>query len=464
MGELMKIRTQLANAEATAKNQRIMDDQATLREELRQRSQDRVKSWGNTLEALRVKKDSKRQAKIEAEEARRQVQDAEEVAFQAQQRRAAIDRAQKLLFEDTDRVKTFNSKLYLSDALKERELQAEIAAEKKARAKREEEFWHNKTLQQVKEMEAEEERKAEERLQRAMRAKEIQTEQLEEMRLRIVKERLDERHEGELIKARALANMEEEEQSKQTAKLEARQKAMEALHQTRKHASEKAEMDAKRQQEEEETIRKFAEQKERKMQQRAARAAELTNKKQQMRQQMIDRQYEYLMSLRTDEERRLADQIEATEAARMAAEAAKEEKRAKAFAEGRAFNAAQLEKRRQDAEQAAREGRVEAANLQKMFEDMKQRDKDQTLSRRQKNYDLKGYHKRQMEEKVKKKLTAAERAAAEDAARRAQMEEDDHAYLHYTAQTIDQYRVEGKNIKPLTLQVAKSMKQPMISA
>ena len=49
--------------------------------------------------------------------------DQEEAQRQLQSRQMQIERANKMLYEETDRVKTFHSRLLMSDILREREEQ-----------------------------------------------------------------------------------------------------------------------------------------------------------------------------------------------------------------------------------------------------------------------------------------------------------------------------------------------------
>ena len=108
-----------------------------------------MSTWNNTLEARRRQKEQARQVKIDEEEQRRQVMDREEAAFQAAERKKAIQRAKTLLYENTERVKALGSKLYVSDVLKERELQMQIQSEIKERRQNEERLWHEKTIEVI---------------------------------------------------------------------------------------------------------------------------------------------------------------------------------------------------------------------------------------------------------------------------------------------------------------------------
>lgn len=64
-------------------------------------SQARYQNWGNTLEAQRTKKKNDRIRKLEAIERAQQIIDAEEAQYQEAQRRVVLDRANRLLWQDT---------------------------------------------------------------------------------------------------------------------------------------------------------------------------------------------------------------------------------------------------------------------------------------------------------------------------------------------------------------------------
>lgn len=85
---------------------------------LRKQSQSRYKNWGNTLEALREKKKRDRENRLAQIESAQRVIDSEEAVYQEQQRRAAIDWANRVQFQECERVKTFQSSLNMANVLK----------------------------------------------------------------------------------------------------------------------------------------------------------------------------------------------------------------------------------------------------------------------------------------------------------------------------------------------------------
>ena len=104
-----------------------MEVRARARGELTEKQQDKARlhalsnarkaKWPNTLEANRIKKENARQEKLDAEEALRKEIDAQEEALHVEKRRLAIERANKMLYDSTDRVKSLHSKLLLADVM-----------------------------------------------------------------------------------------------------------------------------------------------------------------------------------------------------------------------------------------------------------------------------------------------------------------------------------------------------------
>merc|ERR1712216_706919 len=163
---------------------------------------------------------------------------------------------------------------------------------------------------------AEEERKREERQQRALHAKQVQLDQLEDFRVRYVENKRAEKREGELIKQRVEMHIAEEKRQEKEKKDEENRRAMQTLADNRKLQEEKRISELQAREDEEKRIQYFAEEKERKMKMRAEREAEIATQKQAIRQRMIDRQVAYLQSLRKNENERIAGQAREVEAIR----------------------------------------------------------------------------------------------------------------------------------------------------
>merc|ERR1712166_983754 len=118
-----------------------MNELRTERARLQKLSTERVSRWPNTLEAERKNKEAKRLERHEEEETERRKIDKEEAAIQGEKRRMAIERANKMLYDDNDRVKSFHSALLLSDVMKEREAQIEVTRQRTKNERRRDKHW-----------------------------------------------------------------------------------------------------------------------------------------------------------------------------------------------------------------------------------------------------------------------------------------------------------------------------------
>ena len=140
-------------------------------------SNSRKAKWPNTLEAARERKERARQEKLDAEESLRQEIDREEEALQAEKRRLVIERANKMLYDSTDRVKSLHSKLLLTDVYQERERQIEVKTRLKQREQVDKARWHQKTQEAIRRMDAEEDSRDEEEAVKRAEVARIRTEQ-----------------------------------------------------------------------------------------------------------------------------------------------------------------------------------------------------------------------------------------------------------------------------------------------
>ena len=77
------------------------------------------------FQAQRSNKVTEQAAKKALEESKRLAIDKSEALQRAEDRRLQVERANKMLYDSTDRVKSFHSALLLSDVLREREKQIE---------------------------------------------------------------------------------------------------------------------------------------------------------------------------------------------------------------------------------------------------------------------------------------------------------------------------------------------------
>merc|ERR1711988_1682299 len=185
--------------------------------ELQKLSQGRVKQWPNTLEAERKRKEARRQEKLDREEEERKKIDREEAAIAGEKRRMAIERANKMLYDDNDRVKNFHSNLMLSDVLKEREAQIEVNRQKKKNERRREKYWAEIQKDAMDEYDRKEKDKRQEEVRRKNEVSVAREKQLSEIRELLAKRKEEEKREGELVVQKAqmeIAKARREEQAR----------------------------------------------------------------------------------------------------------------------------------------------------------------------------------------------------------------------------------------------------------
>uniref|UniRef100_A0A6U4N8R6 Trichohyalin-plectin-homology domain-containing protein n=1 Tax=Hemiselmis andersenii TaxID=464988 RepID=A0A6U4N8R6_HEMAN len=457
--ELNRIRTTLLHAEAKTQGQAILSEEDRLREKLRDMSKQRMSGWNNTLEARRRQKEAARQSKIDEEEKRRQVMDREEAAFQAAERKKAIQRANTLLYENTERVKAFGSKLYLSDVIKEREMQMVVQNSIKAREKEDERLWHERTMEAIRKGGEEEDRKKEEALQRALHGKQVQLDQLEEFRVRYVTQKRAEKREGELIMAKVEAHILEEKEQEARAKEEEKARAAKTLKDNRRLQEEKRIAEQQAREDEEKRIMFFAEEKERKMRLRAEREAEIAAHKQAIRQRMIDRQVAHLQSLRQNENERVAGQVREAEAKRDAEINEKNRKMQEQLQAIKQSHLSQLNAKAKAKVDSKIQGEADASQFQADYQAGLEADRAAEAARRQRRIELKHYHIKQARNRAAHQRLQNKDDEDEQELIRQKLLEEDLLFDKYTKALIEQYEAEGKPTKPLLIELAKMKAQ-----
>lgn len=93
--------------------------------------------------AQRKKKEDEKIRALEDEEVERRKVDAKEEAFQMEIRNDMITRANKILHDNQDKVKSLHQKMMMSDVLQERDAQKKLGQRKKKQVKAMEQNWFN---------------------------------------------------------------------------------------------------------------------------------------------------------------------------------------------------------------------------------------------------------------------------------------------------------------------------------
>ncbi|KAG6594201.1 Coiled-coil domain-containing protein [Phytophthora cinnamomi] len=285
----------------------VQSDREARRQAIKLKSEQRTATWPNTLEAMRKKKDRWKKDKEERLEEERKKIDEEEMRLQRDAQTKQIERANRLLYEQTDRMKTLRSKQLLADVVHHRTLQLEEKQMLKDQDDLTNYLYDRQVLAKVLEGEEEERRLRKKNQDDNARLAAIQKGQLEEYKQRYINELREEKMDGERMKQQAeqeyLDEMEKERQRKLRLKQasEEAQLANQRLRAHREMLKEKERLeDVKREEEE------------RKKQLRDAKRINLQRQKkenaQARKQRMIDLATNNLVKLEQKNEERLQNQ------------------------------------------------------------------------------------------------------------------------------------------------------------
>jgi len=426
--------------------------------ELHDLSLARAKTWNNTLEGSRRKKADEKRKKLELEELERQKVDSEEAKIQLDQRKATIERANKLLYDESDRIKSFHSKMMMCDVLAEREAQVGLKGElKKLEQIREDRFleMEKQNYRRMLEREMKEKETKEDLSKMASKAQKHQLAEYKEKRFREVE---DQMLEGELLRRKAIEDLDGERGAEHSR----RSQAVQAMQETQK-ANEylkqiKAE-DALRQQREEEKIQEYAVRKEKMLHLRKAKEEEVFQQKQAQRNLMIDAQSKRLGEMQNDEEERVDRQVAEKEASDESKRLAKQEAKHRWENDIQNSRAAQIQRKQMIRQ---RERGEDAETAQFLGEWCKVLDKQE-----QEEIEAKGLAARKLSQEHKKQVEIA-RQRHESGKRqeehvsihaRKAIEADTVEFHQYAEVAIKNYAAEGKNVIPLIKELREFRKR-----
>lgn len=420
----------------------------TKAQELHEKSQARAKTWSNTLEGSRRKKAQEKRQKLELEELERQKVDAEEAKIQLDQRRATIDRANKLLYDESDRMKSFHSKMMLCDVLAEREAQVNLKEElKKLEQIREDRFLEMEKQNYRKMLEREmKERETKEELSKI--AAVAQKEQLAEYKEKRFQEVEDLMLEGELLRRKALEDLESERQ----AEAKRRDMAVKAQKETQKanvYLKQIKAEDMLRQQKEEEKIQEYAIRKEKMLQLRKMKEEENFQQKQAQRNAMIDAQSKRLAEMQSNEDARVEGQVKAKEEDDERKRLDKMDMMRRWEEDVHKSRSAQIERKRNTREREKHEDAATAAFLGEWCKVLDKQESEENNLKFAAARKLADEHKKHLG--IQRNKKDSERKAEMSVAGHAKkvMEADTLEFHAYAEKCIRDYSTEGKNVIPL---------------
>ncbi len=425
------------------------------RKELSKKSQARAAKWGNTIAAQRRNKEQEKKDRLEKIEMGKRELDRQEAEIQAMQRKDAIERAQRMLYEDSDKVKTFSSGMLLSDVLEERQAQIELAQKKRQIEAAEDEEWFELQQRQWSEHDRAEKAKAEKVLSKVSQVSQMRSDQLVKTKANMIARREQEILEGKAINQRAQEELERQKQ-KIIEQKEATKKAQRETAHMNKLLQQRRERERKAIELEERKIEAYARKKEALAQERKDRAEMKFNEEMAIRQQMIDKANEHLAGLKNSEEKTLAAQVLAREQADAEREAAKAAFRAR---EMEACDVSRREQMRIRREQSMRK-KAEDSELSVQWQESCQKLKEEELQEiedaRMYSQAIQQFQLRQVAEKHRRKTKVEEREEMEAIRDIVRAKELDSQFEAYAGACMDEYREAGKDLRPLEVALRKA--------
>ncbi|ETP39923.1 hypothetical protein F442_12665 [Phytophthora nicotianae P10297] len=427
----------------------VQSDREARRQAIRLKSEQRTAKWPNTLEAMRKKKDRWKKDKEERLEEERKKIDEEEMRLQREAQTKQIERANRLLYEQTDRMKTLRSKQLLTDVVHHRTLQLEEKQMLKDQDDLTSYHYDQQVVAQVIEGEAEEQRKRKKRLEENARLAAIQKQQLEEYKQRYINELREEKREGERMKQQAEKEYLDEKEKERQRKLRLKQASEDT-----QLANQRLQLHREMQKEKERLEDLKREEEERKKQLRDAKRLDLQRQKkenaQARKQRMIDLATNNLVKLEQKNEERLQNQSKEVRS--------KEDKMLKERADRRAAEQEaiarsrrhQLDCKQREKEREAQEALECVVQWEQFGRRIEMQSKQEEQERRLEDLQLAIGQKQQAD--ARRKILKDERAAQlqDDQAARSVLDHEDDRFRVVAQRALEEARERGlTNVFPI---------------
>ena len=424
---------------------------------LKMLSQTKSKNWPDSIEMRKKNQFELAKKRFLEEEERRRLIDIEEKKYFDAQNNIIIQKAQKMLFDEQDPVKTFNMKLMYCDMLKERDYQNEIKNRKKEINNIiEKQFLEmdKKKMEDYDKKEAEKAKKEEEKKKIRMK---IINDQLRQSKIKIIQDYQEKLVEGELMKLnmkKALEAEKKEKELKEQKKIEQRKDYIEANKRLMKYKEDLK----KKEIEEDKKIQEFAFKKQQLADLRKKIEEEKEKEKQKQRDKLEAAQMAYYNSMKKNENEILERSLKEAED-RNALEAKKEkEKRDKMMNDIK--EQIKIDKERKEAERIKNkeEDMQYIDDYKRKLKILEDAEKEEWLAKRQKNKDLAEYQKLQYEERKRLALDNFKQFNEDSYKNLRRLEIEDDDFIKYAEYWIKEYKQQGKNITPLLLELKRYKK------
>jgi len=424
------------------------------RERLHTLSNDRKAKWPNTIEANRERKERQRQEKFDAEERLRQEIDREEESLQAEKRRLAIERANKMLYDSTDRVKSLHSKLMLADVMEERDRQIELKRRLRAREIENDERCYQKQQDAIRRMDAEEDLRDEEEMYKRAAVAKVRQEQIEGQMATQAERIAESRREGEAMKAMAIADA-EAEQRQRMEQVEAEKRARAEVVEANEYLLKRRAEDQALVENEEKRMLAYAAQKEKDLLERRDREEQRFRERQAWRQQLIDRQIAKLTDLNQATNTRLEKQAAEVQAKAQEARERLDEQKKTELLVMHMSRQQQMRWKKERAAQERAENEHHVGEMQKLNARLREEEAMAIRAKFERNKTRDSALLDQMAEKADKleKEKLEEMYEAEMTKQWGQ--DDDAIFDQYAQMCLDEYVANGKDPKPIEMVMKK---------
>ena len=430
----------------------------TLDLKLRKISQERLSHWKDAIQnSYQLKLEKDKNDFLKKEQLRQKI-DEEERKYQNMRYNLNLQKVKDYYFNSKDLVKSFNSSMFYSDTLKERDKQIELNKSIKLQKEKEEENWLQKEKEKMIQLEMKELENKKLRRNKSEAEMNIIRKQFEEAKFKKLLEIQDNYIEGEIIKNEAKRALMDEQKRKEMVKL-AKIKKNEEFIKLNEEVKKNIEKRKMKEMEDDRLIEMHAKYKEELESLKKRKEQEKFEEKQRKQQQLIDIQFENLKRIKEEQEKKVNKDVAIKMAKDDNEEKAKMEKRNKILKEIEDHRLDTIKRKEEQKLKEKIEEMNEIEEIRKKIMQEREKEKNEYLNKRKKVKDLHEYYKKQVEEKKKIAFNdfVFERKSGLYNKELINREEDE--FLKYAEESIKKYQEQGKNIMPMLLELKKYKKQ-----
>ena len=425
--------------------------------EIKKLSDEKTSKWKNTIKnALKLKLEQEKNDFIKKESYRQKL-DEEERKYQNMRYNLSLQKAHDYYFNSKDIVKSFNTSLFYSDILKEREKQIEINNERRKQREKEEENWLIKDREKMLQAELKELEKKKLRKTKSEAEMNIIKQQFNNVKYKRLFELQDNYIEGELIKKQAKADVLRERKNKEMIKL-AQIKKNEEFVKLNEELKKEAEKKKLKELEEDKKIEMEAKKQEKMENIKRQKEQEKFNEKLKRQQKLIDVQFENLKRIKEEQEKRVNKDVEIRMVREENEAKIKMEKRNKLLKDIEEQRLENLKRREENRKKQRQDELNEIEEIRRKINEEREKEKNEYLMRKQKVKDLHEYYRQQIEEKKKKAFNDFVIEKRDGLQNRDMINKEEEEFFKFAEEKIKNYHEQGKNIVPMLLELKKYKK------